>query len=176
MFLASWRLITGNGGGTRQNADRVPPELGTGYPEPGKLGIMPAYGVFARHVHDLELANVNASFEKNDFRPAIECADVEGLEIDNFKAQLAPGVPVAILADNVRGITIRNSPVLDGLTRSEFHTRGHYGFPIVPRIFNGKNPRSQARWGACLTTRKNADRSVLMVCDYTTEPQRTESS
>jgi hypothetical protein len=55
------------------------------------------------------------SFAKDDFRPAIECADVDGLEIDNFKAQLAPGVPAAVLADNVRGITIRNSPVLDGI-------------------------------------------------------------
>ena len=62
-----------------------------------------------------ELANFNLSFKTNDYRPAIICADVNGLEIDNFKAQLAPGVPAAVLADNVRGIVIRNSPVLDGI-------------------------------------------------------------
>ena len=110
--LENIRLVF-NGGGTKQDADRVPPELGTAYPEP--RGVMPAYGLFARHVRDLELANVSVSFAQDDFRPAIECADVDGLEIDNFKAQLAPGVPAAVLADNVRGITIRNSPVLDGI-------------------------------------------------------------
>jgi polygalacturonase len=111
--LENIRLIF-NGGGTKKDAARNPPELGTGYPEP--RGVMPAYGLFARHVRDLELANVSVSFAKDDFRPAIECADVDGLEIDNFKAQLAPGVPAAVLTDNVRGITIRNSPVLDGIS------------------------------------------------------------
>jgi hypothetical protein len=103
------------GGGTKDNAARVPPELGTGYPEPGKIGVMPAYGVFGRHVHDLELANINLSFATNDFRPAMACSDVDGLEIDNFKAQLAPGVPAAKF-DSVKNVVIRNSPVLDGVS------------------------------------------------------------
>ena len=107
--LENIRLIY-NGGGTTNDAVQVPAELGTGYPEP--RGVMPAYGLFARHVKDLELANINVSFEKDDFRPAIECMDVNGLEIDNFKAQLADGV-VASKFDNVTGLVIRNSPVLD---------------------------------------------------------------
>ena len=76
---------------------------------------MPAYGIFARHVRDLELANIHLDFRTGDVRPAIQCADVDGLEIDYFKAQLATGVPAAVLAGNVRGIDIRNSPVLDGI-------------------------------------------------------------
>jgi polygalacturonase len=107
--LENIRLIF-NGGGTAEQAAQVPPELGTGYPEP--RGIMPAYGVFARHVKGLELANINLSFMKDDFRPAIECVDVNGLEIDNFKAQLATGV-AASKFDNVSGVVIRNSPMLD---------------------------------------------------------------
>jgi polygalacturonase len=102
------------GGGTKAQAERMPPELGTGYPEPGKIGVMPAYGVFARHARDLELANIRTGFEKEDLRPAIECVDVDGLEIDNFKAQLAPGVPAAKF-DSVTNVVIRNSPVLDGI-------------------------------------------------------------
>ena len=73
---------------------------------------MPAYGLFARHVKDLELANLNFSFEKEDFRPAIECVDVDGLEIDNFKAQLGEGV-AASKFENVTSAVIRNSPVLE---------------------------------------------------------------
>jgi hypothetical protein len=102
------------GGGTKAQAVRVPPELGTGYPEPGKIGVMPAYGLFARHVRDLELANIRTSFETEDLRPAIECVDVDGLEIDNFQAQLAPGVPAAKF-DSVKNVVIRNSPMLEGI-------------------------------------------------------------
>jgi polygalacturonase len=114
VHLDNIRLVF-NGGGTKEDAARVPKELGEGYPEPHNLGIMPAYGVFARHVRDLELANINVSFETNDFRPAMVCSDVDGLEVDNFKAQLAPGVPAGTF-DSVTNVVIRNSPRLDGIT------------------------------------------------------------
>ena len=108
MRMENIRLIF-NGGGTKEQAANVPRELGTGYPEPS--GVMPAYGLFARHIKGLELANIRFSFEKDDFRPAIECVDVNGLEIDNFKAQLADGV-AASKFESVSNQVIRNSPVL----------------------------------------------------------------
>ncbi len=113
--LENIRLVF-NGGGTKEDADRVPPELGIRYPEPS--GIMPGYGLFARHVKGLELANLNFTCDQPDFRPAMVCVDVDGLEVDNFKAQVAPGVSAANLTNNVRGIVIRNSPVLQA-TSSE---------------------------------------------------------
>jgi hypothetical protein len=70
---------------------------------------MPAYGVFARHVKDLELANIHVSSDTDDLRPALSCVDVDGLDIDNFKASLAAGVPTAKF-DAVQDLTIRNSP------------------------------------------------------------------
>lgn len=111
--LENIRLVF-KGGGTKEDAARVPPELGQGYPEPGRIGIMPAYGVFARHVRDLELADIHVSFEQEDLRPAMVCSDVNGLEIDNFKAQLAPGVAAARF-ESVKDLSIRNSPVLQGI-------------------------------------------------------------
>jgi len=105
--------IVSNGGGTTTDAARSPRELAYDYPEPSREGTMPAYGVFARHVKGLELANFNLSFKTNDYRPAIICADVNGLEIDNFKAQAADGVKASVLTDNVSGLVIRNSPVLE---------------------------------------------------------------
>ena len=111
--LDNIRLVF-NGGGTNMGAAYMPKELGAIYPEPSRIGTMPAYGVFARHVKGLELANLNVSFETNDFRPAMVCSDVDGLEVDNFKAQLAPGVSTATL-DSVKNVAIRNSPVLDGI-------------------------------------------------------------
>jgi polygalacturonase len=100
------------GGGTKEDAARTPPELGSVYPEPSRVGVMPAYGVFARHVRGLELANIHVSFESEDLRPAIVCVDVDGLDVDNFKAQLAPGVPAARF-DEVKNLVVRNSPVLN---------------------------------------------------------------
>jgi hypothetical protein len=51
---------------------------------------------------------------RGDFRPAIECVDVSGLEIDNdnFKAQLADGVAASKFED-VSDPVIRNSPLLE---------------------------------------------------------------
>ncbi len=110
--LENIRLVS-QGGGTEKDAAIEPKELGDGYPEPGKLGTLPAYGVYARHVRGLELANITVSFDKPDMRPAAAFVDVTGLEIDNFKAGLSPGVMAARFADDVKGVTIRNSPDLE---------------------------------------------------------------
>ncbi len=109
--------LTSKGGGTTNDATIQPKELGTGYPEPGKIGILPAYGIFARHVRDLELANIHVDFLKTDLRPAAAFADIQGLEIDNFKPQLAEGVKVAVFANDVSGLVIRNSPALAELNK-----------------------------------------------------------
>lgn len=109
--LENIRLIS-KGGGTEKDAAIVPPELGTGYPEPAKIGTMPAYGIFARHVKDLELANIHFNFTKTELRPALAFTDVSGLEIDNVKAQVADGVKSAKFADDIKNPVIRNSPSL----------------------------------------------------------------
>jgi polygalacturonase len=105
------RLIS-RGGGTLTDAQRQPKELGAGYPEPANLGTLPAYGIFARHVKDLELANIHLNFQTNDFRPAMKFADIDGLEIDNVKPQVAGGVKPAEFAADVKNLVIRNSPAL----------------------------------------------------------------
>jgi len=102
--------ITSNGGGTTADAAIKPRELGTGYPEPGKIGTLPAYGIFARHAKGLELANIHLNFDKEDLRPAAEFTDVDGLEIDNLKPQVAAGVKAAVFADDVKNLSVRNSP------------------------------------------------------------------
>ena len=55
---------------------------------------------------------INVGFTASDLRPAAAFVDVVGLEIDNFKAQLADGVFAAKYED-VKGRVVRNSPVLD---------------------------------------------------------------
>jgi len=107
--------ITFKGGGTKEDALRVPPELDRGYPEPKRIGITPGYGLFARHVRGLELADVHFDFQLPELRPAMVCVDVDGLQIENFKAKIAGGVVPAIF-ESVNNLVVRNSPVLDGVT------------------------------------------------------------
>jgi polygalacturonase len=106
--LENIRLLS-NGGGTAADAAAVPKELGTGYPEPKAV---PAYGIFARHVRNLELANINTDFYTDDLCPPASFSDIDGLEIDNFKPRVAQGVPAALIAQDVHGLVIRNSPLL----------------------------------------------------------------
>jgi polygalacturonase len=103
-----------NGGGTAEDAARNPKELGRGYPEPGFIGVMPSYGLFARHVHGLGLDNVHVSFKDDDARPAMVCSDVDGLEINDFKGETMQGVTPAHF-DHVTGLDIRNSPELQDI-------------------------------------------------------------
>ena len=110
--LENIRLIS-NGGGTAENAATKPKELGTGYPEPGAIGTLPAYGIFARHIRDLEIANIQVSFLTNELRPAAFFMDIKGLEIDNFKPQVTSGVRPMVFANNVTEVSIRNSSALD---------------------------------------------------------------
>jgi polygalacturonase len=110
VHLDNIRLVF-NGGGTADDAARDPKELGTGYPEPSKIGVMSAYGLFARHVRGLELDNIRVSFENDDARPAMICSDVDGLQINDFKGQTIAGVAPAQFKQ-VTGLDVRNSPGL----------------------------------------------------------------
>ena len=121
-----------NGGGTVEQAATNMPELGTGYPEPFES---PAFGLFARHVKDLELQNVRFSFAEEDHRPAMICNDVDGLEIDDFKSQVAEKVPLAKF-DLVKDLVIRNSPSLE--TTIGFSNVETSQAATVTSLFDGK--------------------------------------
>lgn len=105
------RLVS-NGGGTAEDALRTPQELGSGYPEPGHFGVLPAYGFYARHVKDLKLANITTAVQKEDLRPAAVFVDVDGLDIDAFRPQIAAGASAARFSPDVRNVSIHDSPLL----------------------------------------------------------------
>jgi len=98
------------GKGASDWAQYDPPEdEAQDYPEPSRLGTMPAYGIFARHVSGLTLRNVNVSYAAPDLRPAVVLDDVQGIEFDHFKGQIEAGVPEFMLY-NTRNFDVERSP------------------------------------------------------------------
>ena len=106
-------LLINKGGAPKELAAIDFPELGKGYPELILLNsAAPSYGVYARHVKNLKLDNINVQYLNEDKRPPIIAIDVDGLEISNFKAMVAKGVSAGIFKE-VKNVNIYNSPVLD---------------------------------------------------------------
>jgi polygalacturonase len=69
-----------------------PPEREKDYPEPTMFGELPATGLFARHVKNLEMSNVEVATERKDARPAFWFADVQG--VDLFRVRVPSSRPV----------------------------------------------------------------------------------
>ncbi|MBC7401070.1 MAG: right-handed parallel beta-helix repeat-containing protein [Mucilaginibacter sp.] len=96
------------GGGTKEQAANVVPDLIKSYPEPDQFGITPAYGFFIRNVKDLKMSDVEVSFMKDDFRPAFVLDNVDGADFQHVRAQKADGAAMFML-NKVKNFKIFNS-------------------------------------------------------------------
>ena len=108
--------IVYKGGGTAEDAARVPPENETAYPEPSMFGTLPAYGLFVRHAKNIALRDVEVSFLGREQRPAVALHDVDGIRFDGLRAARTAGVPLFTLRD-VRGFAVLGSPGLPDTRR-----------------------------------------------------------
>lgn len=59
------------------------PENIRDYPESSHYSILPAYGLYARHVDGLEMNNIKLSYAYEDTRPAVVLDDVANVTIDD---------------------------------------------------------------------------------------------
>lgn len=100
------------GGGTLENARHQVPEAVDKYPEVKTFGpVIPAYGVWARHVKGLKLINVQFKLAANDLRPAIVCEDGKDITITGGQIPEASGAQAIIRLENVIGAQINNMNV-----------------------------------------------------------------
>jgi hypothetical protein len=124
-YLENFRLnniyILYSGGGTKSDGLFNFPELGKDYPEIGAIASLksnipvikvPSYGLFARHVKNLEIDNLSVECIKEDQRPAMFCIDVDGLEIEKFNAKVTNDIPVAQF-ENVLNLKWHKMPLDD---------------------------------------------------------------
>ena len=96
------------GGGTREMATRVVPQMEQGYPEPYRFGDIPAGGFFIRNVNNIEMTNVELSWSQPDARPVFYLDNVKGAEFFRIKTPRAANSPVFELK-NVEDFSIAMS-------------------------------------------------------------------
>jgi hypothetical protein len=99
--------VTFPGGGTKaEGAKSDFPELENVYPEYFMWGVLPAYGLYARHARGLTLNNVRFDLAEPDLRPAVVCDDVDDLEMAGLKAQANPNAESLLRLRATRGAFI----------------------------------------------------------------------
>lgn len=96
------------GGGTAEQAAREVPEYERAYPEPYVFGIMPSWGVFARHVKNLTMRGVELRTLAPDARPAFVFDDVAGARLFDVQVTAPAGQAVWSLT-NVTGLLARDT-------------------------------------------------------------------
>lgn len=100
--------IVYKGGGTKEDANRIPPENEGLYPEPWMFGTIPASGFFIRHAKNIRLNNISVDFLAPDYRPLIWAYNVDGLQIHDLEARPAPSVEPFNLKE-VNNVEIKHS-------------------------------------------------------------------
>ncbi len=100
------------GGGNAENARQVVPEAIDKYPEVKTFGpLVPAYGIWARHVKDLKLINVRIMLDSNDLRPVFVCEDGKNIQVSKWKIPATTGAQSIIRLEDVEGAVINNNDV-----------------------------------------------------------------
>jgi hypothetical protein len=98
------------GTGTVGQSRHVVPEAIDQYPEIKTFGpIIPAYGVWARHVKGLKLKNITFRLKNNDLRPALICEDGKDIEVEGWNIPQTSNAQAIIRLEHVDGVAIRKT-------------------------------------------------------------------
>jgi hypothetical protein len=100
------------------------------YPEPSILGILPAYGIYARHVTGLKLSGVQLRFAVREERPAVVLDDVAASRLTGLTAQTATGVPAIVEVINTR----KREPDQEFIKDTPYKTTSVTGVTISPQL------------------------------------------
>ena len=84
-------------GGPQLREPYETPERENDYPEPSMFGILPAHGLFIRHVDGFKVQNLDVGYREEDTRPAFVLEDVRNAEFSRVRAGHAKEVPIFIL-------------------------------------------------------------------------------
>lgn len=93
----------------------VVPEHEKTYPEPQKMGVMPAYGFFIRHAKNIELNNVEIHYLGAETRPPFYIEDVDGMAMQNTSLQAVDKAGL-LVGKNLSRLLIKDSQGLKDTT------------------------------------------------------------
>jgi hypothetical protein len=111
--------IQHRGGGLKESAAIVVPELENVYPDPDRFGSMPAQGFFIRHVKGIDMRDIEIKSLQEDHRPAFVLDDVDGADFAHVKIPRNAGD--SFVLKNVRDFSLSQSrPIPD--TYFEYET------------------------------------------------------
>jgi hypothetical protein len=100
------------GTGSVEDSRHAVPEAIDQYPEVKTFGpVIPAYGIWARHVKGLKLKNVSFRLKNNDLRPALICEDGKDIEVSAWNIPATNGARAIIRLENVEEAVINNNVV-----------------------------------------------------------------
>lgn len=109
--------VVHGGGGSAADVGREVPEHPDHYPEPSMFGVTPSYGLYARHVRNLEVHHADLRSEKPDGRPPVLLHDVAGAGFDHVRLARGEGVKTFVLRE-VRDIAVKDAQGMADLARS----------------------------------------------------------
>lgn len=98
----SWDPALNGGAGAWVNDPYNIPEATRDYPEPSLFGVLPSYGIYARHVKGLTVENVSLTYATADERPAVVLDDVDTAKFSGFTAKVETGIPVFVTVTNTK--------------------------------------------------------------------------
>jgi polygalacturonase len=108
------------GGGTPEMAAIVPEEHPDDYPEPYRMGTLPAQHFYVRHARNVEFSNVELASASPDARPSFWMSDVQGADLFRLKLPRDLGGP-AFQLDSVSDFRVAASR---GVKDAEFGSVG----------------------------------------------------
>jgi polygalacturonase len=114
------------GGNALSDTAATPPELGVGQYNASNLKVLPAYGLWARHVMGLTIKESSFNYEKRDSRYAVFLDDVIGAQISTVKMVRAKDNEFVIKLKNASGIKIENV--------SYYQDQWNNAFTELPRV------------------------------------------
>ena len=97
--------ITCKGGGTAEQSQVEVAEHISKYPSAGMFGNLPAYGVYCRHVRNLNLSTIHLGCASSDSRHAVMCDDVSRLLVDSLGGEQAKNGQALLHFREVRDAT-----------------------------------------------------------------------
>jgi hypothetical protein len=85
------------------------PERPDAYPTPRMFGVLPAAGLYCRHVEELDLRGLRFTGAMADPRPALVAEDLRGGRLEGLRVEATSGAGPIVWLERCRGIALRNA-------------------------------------------------------------------